>query len=73
MKHQNGREGRRKENHYSFKKPLQKSKALVYQIHSVRIKELGTTITPTSWKGNLPSPPLPSPPLPSLPSKKSLG
>lgn len=35
------REGRRKENHYSFKKkkPLQKSKALVYQIHSVRIKE----------------------------------
>jgi hypothetical protein len=43
MKHQNGawREGRRKENHYSFSKKnqLQKSKALVYQIHSVRIKE----------------------------------
>jgi hypothetical protein len=52
----------------SFKKTLQKSKALAYQIHSLRIKELGTTITPTSWKKTLPSPALLS-----LLSRKSLG
>jgi len=67
MKHQNGRECRRKENPV-LKKTLQKSKALAYQIHSLRIKELGTTITPTSWKKTLPSPALLS-----LLSRKSLG